>query len=117
MNIDLTQIFSALSNEARLRCLYLVAINDDACVCEIVETLHITQPSASKALNTLRGVGLLSMRREGNWNYFSINDAMPGWTKAIVDAAVEGLGSSRSHAADQKRFRQLDLRNPDAVYG
>jgi len=115
MNIDLAQCFSALSNETRLRCLYLVAINDDACVCEIVETLGITQPSASKALNTLKGAGLLSMHRERNWNYFSLNRSMPDWTWAVVNAAVEGLGSSRSHAADQKRFQTLDLRSPDAV--
>ena len=115
MNIDLAQYFSALSNETRLRCLYLVAINDDVCVCEIVATLGITQPSASKALNALKGVGLLSMRREGSWNYFSLNEAMPDWARTIVDAAVEGLGSSRSHVADQKRFQLLDLRGSDAV--
>ena len=110
MNIDPDQVFSALANTTRLRCLYLVASNEDACVCEVVEALGITQPSASKALNALMGAGLLSVRRDANWNYFSLDNAMPEWTTALITATVIGLDSSRTHVADQKRFKRLNLR-------
>ncbi len=114
MNIDLAKFFSALGNETRLRCLHLVAANGEACVCEIVEALAITQPSASKALNSLKTVGLLSVRRQANWNYFSLNKSMPESASSIVTAAVEELASSNSHRADQKRFLRLDLRGSEA---
>jgi len=110
MNIDLAKCFSALGNETRLRCLHLVAVNGEACVCEIVQALAITQPSASKALNSLKSVGLLNVRREANWNYFSLNKGMSESAKSIITAAVKELASSSTHSADQKRFVRLDLR-------
>jgi len=115
MNIDPDQVFPALANTTRLRCLYLVASNDDVCVCEVVEALGITQPRASKALNALKGVGLLSVHRDANWNYFSLDNAMPEWTAALIAATVNGLGSSRTHVTDQKRFKRLNLRGTGAA--
>lgn len=115
MNIDSTHIFSALANETRLRCLYLVATNGEVCVCEIVEALGIPQPSASKALNALKRAGLLCDRKDANWNYFSLNTEMPEWAALVVDATVSGLASSQAHTADQKRFKRLDLRSAGAV--
>jgi len=113
MNIDLVEVFSSLANKTRLRCLYLVAVNNDVCVCEIVAALNIPQPSASKALNALKNVGLLSVRKEANWNYFSLNQAMPDWACALVTSSVNGLALSPGHSADQKRFKCLDLREAE----
>ncbi len=115
MNIDSAQFFSALANETRLRCLYLVATNGEVCVCEVVEALGIRQPSASKALNALKLAGLLRDRRAANWNYFSLNGAMPEWAAQVVDSTVSGLGASPIHCSDQKRFGQLDLRGGNAL--
>jgi ArsR family transcriptional regulator len=117
MNIDLVKVFSSLANETRLRCLYLVAVNNDACVCEIVAALNIPQPSASKALNALKNVGLLSVRREANWNYFSLNKAMPDWASTLVASTIQGLASSPAHSADQRRFKRLDLRDTELMCG
>ena len=110
MNIDHAQVFAALANEARLRCLHLAATNDDVCVCEVVEALGINQPAASKALNALKQVGLLTDRRDANWNYYALNDSMPAWIRAIVTSTVAAVAESKIYMADQKRFRQLDLR-------
>lgn len=115
MNIDSTQFFAALANDTRQRCLYLVATNEDACVCEIVAALDIPQPSASKALRALKNAGLLCDRKEANWNYFRLNLAMPSWAAAVVRATVKGLGSSDIHIADQQRFQGLELRETGAV--
>ncbi len=112
MNIDATHFFSALANDTRRRCLFLVVANEEVCVCEIVEALGIPQPSASKALRGLKDAGLLRDRKEANWNYFRLSDAMPDWASAVVLATVRGLGLSDVHIADQKRFAGLDLRRP-----
>jgi ArsR family transcriptional regulator, arsenate/arsenite/antimonite-responsive transcriptional repressor len=105
--MESTTIFSALGNETRLRCLYLVATHDEVCVSEIVEALVIPQPSASKALNDLKQAGLLSAHKKANRHYFSVNTAIPEWTARVVDATVCGLRSSPIHTMDQKRFRPM----------
>lgn len=115
MNIDAVQVFSSLANETRLRCLYLVAVNKEACVCEVVAALNIPQPSASKALNTLKNAGLLNVRKEANWNYFSLNNAVPEWVCALLTSTVQGLAASSAHNTDQKRFKHLDLRDAALV--
>lgn len=110
MNIDHSQIFAALANEARLRCLHLVARNDEVCVCEVVEALGINQPAASKALNALKKAGLLTDRRDANWNYYALNDSMPDWVGEIISTTVAAVAGTKTYTQDQKRFRQLDLR-------
>ncbi|MFT5692848.1 MAG: ArsR family transcriptional regulator [Oceanicoccus sp.] len=115
MNIDSSHFFAALANDTRQRCLYLVATNEDVCVCEVVAALDIPQPSASKALRALKDAGFLCDRKEANWNYFRLNDAMPDWARAVVAATIKGLGLSKIHMADQQRFKNLNLRGAGAV--
>jgi len=110
MNIDCPQLFAALANESRLRCLQLVAQNGEVCVCEVVAALAINQPSASKALNTLKLAGLLQDRKDANWNYYALNDSMPCWMKTIVTTTVSAMAHDKSYTADQKRFERLNLR-------
>lgn len=109
-NIDPIDIFAALSNPVRLRCLCLVALNDEVCVCEVEESLRIAQPTASKALNTLKSAGLVTARRDANWNYYRLNDEMPQWMTDIVARTISELSGREPHVTDQKRFNRLDLR-------
>jgi ArsR family transcriptional regulator len=109
-NIDPSEVFAALSNPVRLRCLFLVARNDEVCVCEVEEALRIAQPSASKALNALKSAGLLAARRDANWNYYRLNDDMPQWMADIVARTVSELSGREPHVADKKRLDRLDLR-------
>ncbi|MFT4825007.1 MAG: ArsR family transcriptional regulator [Halioglobus sp.] len=117
MNIDAATVFSALANETRLRCLYLVLANKEVCVCEFVEALGIPQPAASKALGALKSAGLLSDRKEANWNYFSLSKAMPLWMKTVVTATGKEQAKCAVHILDQRRFETLDLRAGGAGCG
>ena len=107
MHIEQAKLFLTLSNEIRLRCLYLLAVNGEVCVCEIVEAPQITQPSASKALNGLKEVGLVSDRRDANWIYYSLKSDMPDWIKTIVHATITELESCKRCIVDQKQFKHL----------
>ncbi|MEZ5573017.1 MAG: metalloregulator ArsR/SmtB family transcription factor [Halioglobus sp.] len=113
MNIVQSQIFSALSNPIRLRCLYLLAVSGELCVCELVEALRIPQPSISKSLAGLKAAGLIQDRREANWTYYSLRADLPPWKNTIVRATVGELATNALCAADDKRIRQLapDRRN------
>jgi len=112
MNIDYPRLFSALSNETRLRCLHLIFRNDEVCVCEVTEALGINQPTASKALKSLKAAGVLRDRKDANWNYYRLNsDTQPGVRKIVAECCAS-LAKSADYAADQKRFLAADLR-PD----
>jgi ArsR family transcriptional regulator len=111
VNIDHTELFATLSNETRLRCLYLAARHHEVCVCEVVDALGVAQPTASKALNALKTAGLVKDRRDANWIYYRLNDSMPTWIEVIVDATVDQLARSKRYLADENRFRKSRARN------
>ncbi len=110
MHIEQAQLFSVLSNQIRLRCLYLLAVNGEVCVCEVVDALRITQPSASKSLISLKMAGLVSDRREANWIYYSLRSDLPDWVNTIVRTTVSELGAARACVADERRFKRLVVR-------
>jgi ArsR family transcriptional regulator len=109
-NIDPAEVFATISNAVRLRCLFLIGTADDVCVCEIEEALQIAQPAASKALNALKAAGLVNARRDANWNYYSLNEDMPDWLRAVVDSTIAELSRLDSYRADQRRLGKLKLR-------
>ncbi|MEM7363359.1 MAG: metalloregulator ArsR/SmtB family transcription factor [Pseudomonadota bacterium] len=101
------KLFSALSNEVRLRCLHLVAEAEELCVCEAVSAMQISQPAASKALASLKEAGLLSVRRDANWTYYSLSNDIPQATRQIVTAALTGVHDDPACITDRSRFSQL----------
>jgi ArsR family transcriptional regulator len=109
-NIDPTEIFSTLSNPVRLRCLCLIATVEDVCVCEIEESLQIAQPAASKALNALKTAGIVTARRQANWNYYCLAADLPDWLREIVRRTVEELSSHKPFQADRNRLAKLNVR-------
>jgi ArsR family transcriptional regulator len=65
--------FKSLSDETRLRILYLLIASDEAvCVCEIVDTLEGPQYNISKHLKILKSAGLVEETKEGRWKYYSL---------------------------------------------
>lgn len=109
--IDSAALFAALANQGRLRCLHLLLRNEDVCVCEVVAALEMGQPTASKALNQLKAIGLLSDRKDANWVYYSLNPALPSWVTDLLRATQSGLEYQQSFINDQHSFSQLELRN------
>jgi ArsR family transcriptional regulator len=79
-------------------------------VCEVVDTLGIPQPTASKALNALKAAGLVRDRRDANWVYYRLNEAMPKWIEAIVRTTVDELARSKTYLADEKSFTKSRAR-------
>lgn len=79
-------------------------------MCEIVDALRITQPSASKSLSSLKAAGLVSDRRDANWIYYSLSYDMPDWVNTIVRTTVSEMGASKTCISDQKRFKRLVAR-------
>ncbi len=67
----LLDVLKALSDETRLRILNLL-YEKELCVCDIIETLKISQTKASRHLIYLKNAGLVKDRKQAQWTYYSI---------------------------------------------
>lgn len=71
--IEPVRIFKALSEDTRLRILWLLD-EHELSVNDVVEILNSTQSRISRHLNVLKEAGFLNLRREGTWAYYRKSD-------------------------------------------
>ena len=69
---NLVGLFKLLSDETRLRILYLLTQQSELHVRALCELLHESQPAVSHHLALLRVAGLIDRRREGKHNYYGL---------------------------------------------
>ena len=86
---NMAQLFKALSDPARLRLLSLIAAQPDgeACNCELVEPLGLSQPTVSHHLKVLHDAGLLARERRGQWVYYWIRPEQFDAVRSALDPA------------------------------
>jgi len=63
--------FHALSDETRVRIVDLLA-SGEKCVCELQDAVGAAQSRLSFHLKVLKEAGVVSDRRQGRWNYYSL---------------------------------------------
>ncbi|HML31990.1 ArsR/SmtB family transcription factor [Sporomusa sphaeroides] len=68
----LLDVLKALSDETRLRILNLL-YERELCVCDVMETLQISQAKASRHLIYLKNAGLVKDRKYAQWAYYSMS--------------------------------------------
>lgn len=64
--------FHALSDPLRIQVIELLR-QQELCVCELCETMEVSQSKLSFHLKTLKEAGLVRSRQEGRWIYYSLN--------------------------------------------
>ena len=89
-----------LSDEARLKMLWLLFNHRELCVCDIMAALEITQSKASRHLAVLRNAGLASDRREGLWSYYSLRPI----EDPDIEAQLKLLRASLSKRSDARQL-------------
>ena len=74
------RFFKSLSDETRLKILWLLSGAEELCVCDVIKVLGITQSKASRHLRYLYHLGWVMDRRDGLWmNYrLSVPPGSPG---------------------------------------
>jgi len=77
MEIDPEDLFKALADPTRLRCLMLLSMERELCVCELTHALDEIQPKVSRHLASLRDQGIVRDRRQGQWVYYRLNPELP----------------------------------------
>jgi arsenate reductase len=81
-------LFSALAQDTRLRCLLLLATQGELCVCELTQATGVVQPHVSRHLAQLRELGLVQDRREGVWMHYRLHPDLPDWIGTILRETV-----------------------------
>lgn len=66
------KIFKALSDSNRLQIIDILS-SGERCACRLLEHFKFTQPTLSHHMKVLIECGLVESRKEGTWNYYSLN--------------------------------------------
>lgn len=70
---DLAELFKVFGDSTRIRILF-VLFEAEVCVCDLAETLHMTQSAISHQLRILKQSKLVKSRREGKSVFYSLAD-------------------------------------------
>lgn len=71
---DLADFFKVFADTTRIKILY-VLLKQEMCVCDIAQTLDMTQSAISHQLRILKQMDLVKSRREGKTIFYSLADA------------------------------------------
>jgi len=92
-----TEFFKSLSDETRLKMLWLLMAKEEICVCDIMAVLDITQSKASRHLRYLYRLGWVTDRREAVWVNYRLSVA-PGSPEDRQLKLMADILSSRPEA-------------------
>ena len=70
---DLAELFKIFGDSTRIRILF-VLFEEEVCVCDLAEALHMTQSAISHQLKILKQSKLVQSRREGKSVFYSLAD-------------------------------------------
>ena len=102
---EMEGFFKALADATRLRILGLL-LTGEVCVCDIHESLKITQPKASRHLAYLRRAGLVEARRDGLWMHYRLATLADPVLAAIGDAVRHALTHLEGVHRDAQRLQK-----------
>lgn len=81
----IARVFKALSDPTRVRLLSLIAATQggEACICDLIDPVGLSQGTVSHHMKLLAEAGLVTREQRGRWAYF-----------ALADGALEGVAAS-----------------------
>ncbi len=69
-----TQIFKAFSDESRARIIHLLYHYKELTISDLESILDFTQTKTSRHVSYLRNSGLLNVRKQDQWVFYSLKD-------------------------------------------
>ena len=80
---QLARTLKALADPTRLRLLSMVAAHQsgEACICELIEPVGLSQGTVSHHMKVLVDAGFLTREQRGKWAYYAV---VPGALEAIA---------------------------------
>lgn len=71
--VKLSEVFKVLGDPTRIKIIYALS-KCDLCVCDVAETIGMTQSAVSHQLRLLRSMRLVKFRKEGKSVFYSLDD-------------------------------------------
>ena len=99
------RMFRAFSDPTRLRILNLL-LQGELCVCDIVSTLRMPQPTVSRHLAYLRESDLVEARREGLWMYYKLAAPKTAFQKKLLECLACCFQDVPQLAKDAKQLKR-----------
>lgn len=108
---DTVRVFKALSDGTRLRILNIL-LQRECCVCEVMQVLGISQPSASRHLSILHDAGLLKSHKQGIWmNYAIDHTGMPPYAQDIIKGVRLAMAELPEARLDRQKLQKTVKQN------
>ena len=98
--------FRAFSDRTRLRILHLLC-DREHCVGDIVEILQVPQPRISRHLGHLREAGLVTVRKNGLWSYYSLTPARGQFHRKLLECLANCFHDVPELQADDARAAKV----------
>ena len=96
-------MFRAFSDRTRLRILNLLR-GGETCVCDLQGVLGVPQPKVSRHLAYLRRAGLVAVRKQGLWSYYTLAPARNAFHGRLLDCLECCLNDVPELAKDARRL-------------
>ena len=111
---DLAELFKVFGDSTRIRILF-VLFGSEVCVCDLAETLNMTQSAVSHQLKILKQAKLVSSRREGKSVFYSLADEHVRTIidqgrehiEGVNDAVVSFMTQKMTIDAEDERFEEI----------
>jgi len=83
---QLARVFKALGDPTRVRLLSLIAARDEreACICDLIPAVGLSQPTVSHHMKQLVDAGLVAREQRGRWAFYRlIEDQLTALSDAL----------------------------------
>ena len=97
------QIFKAVSEEARIRILYLIYIKNELCISDLEHILNFTQTKTSRHLTYLKNANILDFRKQDQWVFYYLKEEV----KDIVKQVFTFLDKDQTLKEDFSTYQTL----------
>jgi len=104
-------IFKAISEESRLRIMFLIHTNGKMCISDIEHILDFTQSKTSRHITYLKNCGLLSTKKKDQWVYYFIKEEYLG----IISQIFSFMEKDAVITKDQNTYETLYSNNILAI--
>lgn len=87
---DLARKLKALADPTRLRLVSIVAASEgeEACVCDLIEPVGLSQPTVSHHLKILMDAGFFTRSKRGTWAYYKLVPGALGQLSQLLSVPV-----------------------------
>ncbi|WP_440898066.1 ArsR/SmtB family transcription factor [Amphibacillus sp. Q70] len=104
------KILKVLSDPNRLKIIDILSCGE-RCACDILEFFDFSQPTLSHHMKSLVDVDLVNVRKEGLWNYYSLNETKCNDTVTVLQNVFNNTKNCICYEIGSKEDEESSLIN------